>query len=359
MGKESIYSPFNLKIAKMKKIMLINIEKDLDEIYSGFEPQCINFLEDDEAIRILAYRNDGYVDIYQEKELPKDENENLEVTGKGLGDFISLDMENSKFKLSELGADIHFKFKDKLGRDIELKVKENLNKRTKPFSLLAPVGSSSVNPVLLPVFFLYDFCFVRKNKTEVIIKIGEKIHKADGFFPMDGHGSYFMRYARKSVIGEWNRSINGVLTPLKVMDNIAIDSDGATYELEKENEGYSIRCMKAIEGQNAITVKFNPPFKDINFMKDKEELKGDFIIRGEEQVGSIQGTYKVNRSRQDIKVIAIPDKGWMPNEKRLSIKFIFFAGKIFKTWTKTYKWTANIKLNGEENPKIESKWERI
>lgn len=358
MDNNIVYSPFNLKIVKMDKVMLINIEKDPDEVYIAFEPQSLYNPIYGKGIRILAYRKDGYVDIYEEDKIPKDEEEKLEVTGKGLGDYISLDMENAQFDVTEYGPDVHFKFIDKLGREIELKIKENSRKKTKPFSILAPVGVSSINPVILPVFFMYDFYFVRRSKTEVVIRIGDKYHNADEFLPIDGNKMYFMRYSRETVIGEWNRATNSFIKPLIVGENMEASEEETIYELEKEEGNYSIKSMRTKGEKSGIKVEFIPPFKDVTSLKKQEECQGEFIIKGEESVGSIEGEYRVKRQDENVQIIVIPSKGWIPNEKKFFIKVIYFFGKVFKNWSKTYKWTANIRLNGNEHPKINSKWER-
>lgn len=357
MDNNVIYSPFNLSIASMEKLLLINIEKDPDKIYSGFEPQTFILEDNTEAIRILAYRLDGYTDIYQEKKLPKNEDEKLEVTGNGLGDFIHLDMEKNTFILNEYGIDAYFIFIDKLGRKISLKIKENLSKKIKPFSLLAPVGVSSIHPVTLPVFFLYGFYFVRQRNTDVIVRIGEKNHKLDPFIRMDGEKMYFCRYSSKSIIGEWNKSTNDYLYPLNVDNGKSKDND-IIYSIDNINDAYYIKSMELDGPLNGIKVRFEPSIKNIVDFNYNEETKGKFIISGHNSIGTIEGDYLISRVEDTINLQATPSKGWIPNEKRLILKLIYFFAKMFKNWPKTYKWVATVKLSDEENPRIESKWLR-
>lgn len=41
--------------------------------------------------------------------------------------------------------------------------KEFSNEKSIPMNLLAPIGYGSKNPNFLPLFFMYDFDFIRKN----------------------------------------------------------------------------------------------------------------------------------------------------------------------------------------------------
>lgn len=359
MDNNIIYSPFNLEISEMESLALINIEKDPDKVYKGFEPQSINNKEFGLVLRILGYRNDGYVDVYQEKKLPRDEKDKIEVAGKGLGDFIYLNMEKNRFIIDEHGVDLELIFIDKLERRIVLKIKEHDSKKINPFSLLAPVGVSSVNPVSLPVFFLYGFYFIRQKNTDVNIQIEDKIHNLDKFIRMDGSKMYFARYSKESVICEWNKATNSFIEGMKVENNRCISRNGVEYKLESVKDDYYIKSMKLDGKRGGVNVKFSPSIKDIRHIEDGEKIEGSFIISGDKSVGIIEGMYSLYCKEKLIRIIAIPNRGWIPNEKRIILRFIYFATRIFKMWPKTYKWIANIDIRDNENPKIQSKWERI
>lgn len=358
MINNTIYSPFKLKISEMKHLLLINIEKDPDEIYVGFEPQIFEDKEHGKGLRVLAYRKDGYVDLYQEKSLLGEDK--LDVAGNGLGDLRKLAFQKSTFSITEYGVDLHINFRDKINREINLKIKESFLKKAKPFDLLAPIGTSSKNPMYLPVFFLYDFYFVRKKGTEVLIQIGDKVHKLDGFpILIDGNRIYFSRYGRTPVIAEFNKAENGELTPLKVEGKKAIDENGVIYTLARDEDICAIKNMRLEGCSKCIKVEFIPPIKEISSIDNKELNTGEFVISSDDSIGTIAGEYTIMREKENVKITMIPSKGWQPNEKRGVIKFIYFVAKPFQEWPKTYKWIANIKLDETKYPSIRSKWERI
>ncbi len=73
------------------------------------------------------------------------------------------------------------------GREIDVKIVEKNPRPIRPFTLLAPVGSSSENPTSLPVYLMNSFDFVRRSMTEVRISIDGRQHKPDTFpFPVNG-----------------------------------------------------------------------------------------------------------------------------------------------------------------------------
>ncbi len=197
-----MYSPFTVKITPMERLFLINFEKDPDEIYIGFEPQWFDDASYGTGLRIIAWRKDGYIDVYQQPGLTKEDK--IDVAGKGLVETIVSPMINARFNVSKSGVDVAFAFEDKAGRMVKVEIVEKSLKPTNPFSLLAPVGGSSVNPSALPVYLMFKFDFVRRSNTDVTININGRSHKADTFpFPISGSRVYFMRYSADTFLVDW------------------------------------------------------------------------------------------------------------------------------------------------------------
>ena len=352
------YSPFNLMIDDMKHLCLINIEKDPDALYTAFEPQLFKG-KDKKGIRILAYRNDGYVDLYQEESLRTEEEVELNVAGKGLGDLVYVAMKNKKFVFLQYGIDVHFSFNDKNGRPIELKVIEKGPKRPKPFSILDPIGVSSENPNELPIFFLYGFYFVKQKNTEVVIRIDEKLHQPDALpIPIGGNKVYFMRYAKETIIGAWNKCRHETLQPIRIQGDSGMSVDGCVYTFDKVADVYAIKSMEAKNNSHTLKITFTPAIKELTTLAINEQQNGRFVISGEPSVGTIEGDYRMHRQQSKVDLSIVPIKGWKPNEKRMMVKAIYTAIKLFKDWPKTYVWNATITLDEKDGPSIVSKWER-
>ena len=346
-----LYSPFSLSVDPMQKLFLINFEKDPDEIYQALEPQWFDDPVSGRGLRVIAWRRDGYVDVYQQPEVPK--NHDFSVTAKGLADLIIHPMPGAYFQVTEKGVDVSFAFTDKAGRDIDVKIVEKNPRPTRPFTLLAPVGSSSENPTVLPVYLMNSFAFVRRSMTEVKISINGRLHKPDTFpIPMNGSRIYFMRYSNDTFLVDWCYEYTG---PLKSYSSD--NPEGIT--IDSGENGDVIKSISTERGQHSISVYFTPPFPEITGLQDKTTLEGQFIIKAnKEAAGKISGTYLVSREGNQIQIKMHPSGGWEPKPDTLFLKFLFKAVSMFRNWTKTYYWTANIKLKPGDAPFMESKWSR-
>lgn len=355
----TVFSPFNLKIDGMQRLFLINFEKDPDEIYIGFEPQYIDSPNIGKGLRIIGWRRDGYVDVYQQMGLSM-ENKNFDVAGKGLSDLIQREMDGARLSITKIGVDCYFAFDDKSGRHIEVTIKEKGKKTARPFTLLAPVGSSSESPSALPVFLMYDFNFVRKRNTAVTIMIDGILHKPDSFpIPMNGSKVYFMRYSNDTFLASWNMAQSGPLSNLETKDGLIRDNQGTVYDLEENDSHMEIKQMKCSNSRHNITINFTPPVPDIVCLKDGSTAEGKFTISSDESAGTIDGEYQIGRNGGEAVIRIHPAGGWKPNESRWMVRLIYKAASMFKTWPKSYIWTGSIKLGGSDATIMHSSWQRL
>ena len=353
-----MYSPFTLKISPMKRLFLINFEKDPDEIYIGFEPQWFDDINYGTGLRIIAWRKDGFVDVYQQPSLIKEDS--IDVAGKGLLDTIETPMRNARFIITETGVDVAFAFDDKTGRTVEVEIVEKSKKLTKPFSLLAPVGSSSVNPSYLPVYMMFKFDFVRRNNTDVTININGNMHKADTFvFPINGSRVYFMRYSADTFLVDWCPSQSKALEPLEEKGSRLYGSDGTLYERGDNQDYLAFSRISSSNNNHSFVAEFNPPFPEITSIDDYTSFNGAFVFRSDDSIGVIKGTYEVNRRGETVDVTLHPSAGWKPRPKTLFLKVLFNIAKIFRNWPKSYQWNATIELSENTAPFMTSNWIRI
>ena len=77
-------------------------------------------------------------------------------------------------------------------------IKEFSSKKSIPMNLLAPIGYGSKNPNFLPLFFMYNFDFIRKKYTQIECKIEDKKIEIDKFsMPMNMQFRYYARYSNQ------------------------------------------------------------------------------------------------------------------------------------------------------------------
>jgi hypothetical protein len=103
---------------------------------------------------------------------------------------------------------------------------------------------------------------------------------------------------------------------------------------------------------------FSPAFPNLDAYTGRS-AEGVFEIAGHESTGVVRGDYTVQNIDGQIFVELNPSGGWIPNEKKLSVRFLYRVVPMFRNWPTTYRWTAM--LNKDENGvmQMNSSWERI
>jgi hypothetical protein len=354
-----IYSPFSFSIDPMERLLLVNIEKDPDEIYMGFEPQVFNDTINGKGMLVIAWRTDGRVDVYHQPALRLDP-EKYDIAGKGLANMVERPMADAFFEVMEKGVQCFFRFTDLENRMIEVRINESHPARRKPFGLLAPMGHAAENPSSMPLIYLHDFYFVRKKHTEIMVKIDGREHQPDRLpIPMDRRKMYFARYSPDPFIVTFNPAFNGNLEKLNLIDDKTAVSGQNFFDLEKSGDNYHISRMYQHHNGHSIQISFEPAFPNIAQWDGETGFTGNFKIEGHISTGSISGKYKILKMDDGYQIQMHPDKGWKPKANKLSLRFLYTVAGIFKKWPKSYMWTADIKMTENEHFHMQSNWERI
>lgn len=353
--KEPVLIPFGLTYLPMKKLAIINFEKEPDTVYRGLELQYFSGGAYGEGYRIIAYRKDGYVDVYDGMELNDVKDDSFAVAGKGLCQRKKVPIENTIFTKEAGCAHIAFEFKDKEGRPIAVNIKEGSKKKTKGINLLAPIGMSTERPSYLPLFFLYDFDFVRKHQTDVKLVIDGKTIKQDNFpvpLPKDLQWRYYSRFSPDCQIIEFANSKQGTVP------ECVPDDSGKALSGQVEYHFNQSTLLKIFVGESGhpLIIEFDLGFPDMRKLGHGSEHIDTFKISADKGMGYISGEYTVKRDSDDIKIELIPSGGWTPEPDSFLTKVMFGKKSIFRRWPKTYRYKQRINLATLQSDSI---WERI
>ncbi len=352
----SFYSPFSLSVDDMEHLILINFEKDPDKYYNTFELQQARGNSGSNRLLVIAYRNDGGADVYHQPGYPLASQESLlnEVY------FTVCPLEEAKFEVNDERLDVFFAFTDRYGREIRVKAVEDRRPRKKPFFLLAPIGTLAKQPKSFPVYSLYGMSFAKRRYTEIEILVDAARHKPDTFpLPLDGAKNYFSRYSADTFNIDWNKNFQGQLLPLFPGERDRTEYGNVTYDLVNNGGHHEIRRMSTANLKHRINIDFSPPVPDIACLRDGLEMDGDFVITTDGAAGSVRGEYHVRSRGNEVEMSIHPDKGWIPNEKRLILRLLFKTVKVFKDWPKSYAWSAMINFGSPKHPLMKSTWKRI
>lgn len=352
-NKDTILIPFGFSYRPIKKLALINFEKDPDSKYIALEPQYLSGDHSGQGFRVIAYRKDGYVDVYDGLNLQDDNDDSFDVTGKGLKERKKVAMENSSFKKVDGCLNLTFQFKDKYERQISLKISEQTKKKTSGVNLLAPVGSTTDNPSYLPLFFLYDFDFIRKSKTDLELKIDGKAHKLDTFpypFPKDFQWRYYTRYSQDCQIIEFANAGQKKLQEHELINNIVSINDNK-FMFSADN---NLNKMEHEDGEHHFSVEFNPGMSDIRSLEEKNRYNGSLKINSDPAMGSISGDYWLNRDGKKVEIEMNMSAGWSPVPDSYFTKLMFGKKSVFCNWFKNYYYNQRIDLTTLESLSV---WE--
>ncbi|MFW6287262.1 MAG: hypothetical protein ACOC2J_00755 [bacterium] len=349
------YSPFNIQIGSMEKLILINIGDDPDKYYKEFEIQQV-IADNNKKLLVIAYRIDGAIDIYHQPDYPLDSQSSVFAEL----DVFARSMSDAEFEVTPERLEVYMSFKDRYNRDIELKVIESNRQTKKPFSILAPIGGGSEKPLSLPVYILYEMAFTRKAYTDISVQVDGALYQPSTMpLPVDFARNYLTRYSADTFIVDWNQNYDGYLTALNPDSTNKVENQGIRYELDNNNGHYEIRGMSVENDKHKINIDFSPALPDFLCLKDNISLQGEFIISAHKSIGTIKGVYKIIRKQNKVFLSIVPDKGWIPKEKKLSMKLFYLLAPFFKKWPSTFIWKAEVDFSDAGNPEIKSGWKRV
>jgi hypothetical protein len=341
-GRGTFFSPFNFSIENMERLLLINFEKDPDEQYVGFEPQVFDDDQTGRGIRVLAYRKDKKIDVYQRPGMYSVKSD-FDVAGKGCENLVERPLENARFEMTSQGLKVAFSFEDIQGRSIDVLIAENSSQNPKTFSLLAPLGSSTENPPALPLFFLFDFGFVRRAGTTVRVKIEGREHRLDSLpLPLEGQPVFFTRYSLDPFLLSWNTGREGLLPVIEGAQAGKLETGPVKYFLVEKEGHLEIEQVRVTNSKHTVDFRFSPPVPDVTGLKDGVEVEGLFVLSGEPSIGKVSGAYYLQRLKDRVALMVHPKGGWQPNEKLFTVRLIYRLVGVFRSWPKTYQWKSTL-----------------
>ncbi len=357
--KKEFLNPFRIEIDPMERLLLINIENDPDSLYIGFEPQVFDDDINGKGLLIIAWRTDGKVDVYHQPTLSPDPDK-FDIAGKGLANIVERELKDAYFEVTEPGAQARAEFRDIHNRLIELHLTEYNNRTRKPFGLLAPMGMAAENPSALPLVLLHDFYFVRRSNTELSVRIDGREHKPDTLpMPIDFSRMYFARYSPDPVITTLNPAFDGRISPTPLDEGDTLDYDDHQFTFSLHQGRPELQRLSRSIGDHTIALDFSPSFPNLLEFYGSEAA-GQFVITVDPSIGEVRGEYKVTRTNNQFMVEMIPSGGWEPNERKLSLRFLYRVVPTFKSWPSTYRWTASIEYYNDDDEQylMKSNWER-
>lgn len=350
--------PFCFRYTPIVRTVLIKFKKDSDQLYSALELQVIE-QNGERLYQVLATRDDEYKDVYQDPKIQLDDGElELNIGGRGIGDVYTTTFTEGYFEEKDGHVRIGFAFTDKDDRLIKFAVDENLDKDTKHLSWLPSVGSSLVNPQSVPLFFLYNFDFIRKAGTEVELVIDGADHNIDPYaIPKDFQARLNIQYSLNSVVTNFNEAREMVMPEIELDEHHIGEYNGKKFHYNVVDGHAQLAQIVLQEGNHPVTVTFDPPFPDSTEIEENIPMFGEFIIQPSEKLGTLTGRYNITKQNNKAMINLSFAEGWSPNENELYSKLLRErTGGRLTDWYKEYQCLEVVDLETLET-KVE--WKKV
>jgi hypothetical protein len=352
-----LYSPIDLISDPMQALFLANFDDDPE--YNGIELQTFDHPDKGQGAATIMWRCDGKVDFYITPGVQIDR-DRAEV-GAGVGEWI---MEDYRFWLDHspqgVNAFVDLRLKD--DRPVRMHVQEQRRNPGQALTILAPAGESIAHPRFFPVFRLHDIDLVRQARTAVTLRIGEQERTPLRLpIPMPHNLSrvYFMRYCFDPLIGLLNPQYEGPLSPLEAEVPGPYQHAHMHYALE-DNAGHLEIARAATRGdRHELFVTFKPALPDVAALRDGAAIQGRFGVGVDGAGGIVRGAYSVRRQGRQVHLEMQPTENWSPRGSLRAKLTLMFFPRVFRTWVKTYRWSATIELAAGDLPQMRSAWTRV
>jgi hypothetical protein len=329
------YSPFNIAVAEMDQLLLIDIADDPD--FSGIELQTFSDARGQGA-RVILYRHKGSSEsYYSDKKFEGDKSEQL-------SEYPASDME---YQIVDSTSGLHasLKMKDRGERMIEFQVDDAPSKRTST-GFLAPVGGgSAVTFNYFPFFHMKGMHFVSRADGDIKVSIGGEARTPTKLpIPSDWQLAYLTRNSPSPILGHWNAPQSGPLTPLRPDERLTCEDGTTRYDLVDNAGHYEIRRLVGANEHHEVDFIFSPPVPDLAALRDGILRKGRFTAGADGVTGIVAGEFQVQRHGNLINMVIHPLEGWQP-----------VPGE---PWVRSWQWHAVLTRSDEGTLSIEAGWTR-
>lgn len=324
--------PFEVRVAPVTRLALLEFVPDADQLYKGFEVQFLD-RGGEQGYRVLGYRLDGRTDYYDDLTLTPEPDLRSQVTGQGLHEYRHTSLGEPLIERDAEGRTrIRAAFADVTGRRVEIDVEERTSQRSRPFPLLAPIGSTSAQPDSFPLFMMGEFDFVRSAGSRIDVRIdGEPraLGAFPAFVPIQGQ-------ARSQVKCSTDAEIIEVFpTTIRRLRRVTTEPGTDTVvvgEVTYLFDGPSLERIRVHDHE----IVFSPA------LALERSGQGSWRIDSHRGRGAIAGGYSTRVDREVTDVELTVRDVHLPRQPDLGIAAMIRALGFFERWPKGYEYHATI-----------------
>lgn len=327
--------PLTIEVMPLTRLALFSFAPDADPIYEGLEPQLLE-QGSEQGFRVVAYRNDGYVDIYDDEAANRiDPVEDSAITGKGLNQYVVTQITNTALETDERGrAHFSFALTDITGREINVELTEHTRARSVPTNLLAPVGSGSENPEALPLIQMTGFEFIRTAKLDRQVTIDGNAIEGQPFpvpLPLQSQFRSFDRYSLDV------KGLNVFPSSHTQLANVELDENGVYTDENGVRYLFDNGALARV-AVHQTEIVFTPAL-DVT-----KPAQGRWEVFTYPDQGGVTGPYSVAVDGSEAQLQLDIDKVTVPVQRDLIYRMIVNEKTVFGAWPLAYHYATSIDL---------------
>lgn len=341
--QREVLLPLTVRTTPITRLALLGFAKGSDPIYTGLEPQYIDDGQT-QGWRILAYRVDGRVDVYDQPGLDR-QDDDFAVIGEGLHRHVEVPIDNATIERDAQGrATIRAAFTDIEQRRVVIDIAETTTRRSTPTNILAPVGASARTPTSFPLFVLHDFEFLRLAGTRMEVTIDGAPIDLEGFpapIPLQGQRRSFAKYTVDTEIIElFPTSVSDLRRVRTEPGSDLVIEDGVRYLFDGD------ALERIAIGETEVLLE---PALDLT-----TTTTGGVTITPPPGFGRISGTYRVVASGSTAELTLTIDEVEVPRQRDVIYRLIVNRSTMFGTWPQGYHYQARFDL---DTGTVDATWE--
>lgn len=346
---DGVLVPFTIELSPIRRLLVIDVADD--PTYGTLEPQVLDG-PTGEGVLLLAYRHDGYVELYAPPELAVEEG-GYDGLGKGVGSFQRVVFEQARFEVTDDGLQLDLAVAAPNGRRFDLHLHEHLSGGRDHFALLAPVGGSFETPTFFPFLWLPEMSFVPARGTEVDVRVEGRARSIARLpLPIGGRRCLMARYAEALVClvnpddGQTHtrRPAAGARTP-----------SAPAVDVVDRRDGRGVAVVRVGRGDHTCAALFDPPLPDPRSLATHAQRSGDLLLQADD-VTQLRGRYGLRRDGDRVELVVDRFRPWRTRTRRPLLAALFRL-PVFRRWPTTYRWEATLDLGGEPEL-LDSRWIR-
>lgn len=344
--------PFQVYVESIYRLASIEFHPKRQEIYRAYEVHYVHDLNGVKGYLLYCRKKDGYFDLYMQNhlEVPL---EKVKEIKEGILDVYPIEFDHILFEVREEQLFLSFQFLDKWNRVHSVELVEGTEQKTRPMDMLSPIGNKLREPTFFPLFFLYDFDFLRKRKARIKIEINHETFRSKDAIPTlfkDGTKRQLIKYAKSTQMIELFISSYTSLEE-ETMEDLKVVKNQVTYHFINDDtpELEKIEINSNPQGTNIV---FHPAIPNI-MNWNKTSLVGTICITGAHNAGRIEGEYRLKKTDKKVHLFIHLSKGYLKDKNTLLERLIFQKNASFSTWPKRYCYNSTIDL---DTKRIYSKW---